>query len=171
MLRVIGMIAIFLGCTGIGYSMKQRVLLQIEHIKSVRFILKEFVSEMRYHKAAFAEACRIIGEKSEQPFKNILIHISEEERKNTGVMFGTIWKNEFQKAAKEIILNHHLLLGLEDLFLQCYENPETQQEKISILLEETEGNLTQEEKDSRNKGKLYLSMGAAGGLIGIILLL
>lgn len=108
MLKVLGAVLVILGSTGFGLAYREDLRQTLHHTRCLFMIFELIKSEIAYSKATLPEACRMAGEKMEEPFKSYLSGICEIMRTNKGLPFDRVWKQEMGKCIRD------LSLGRED---------------------------------------------------------
>ena len=171
MLKLIGYGCTLIGCAGLGLCLRQSLQDRLGAIRNAVLILGGFEQEIHYHSATFREACRTMSTRIQEPYRDILTEVSLTEEDRTGRAFREVWQESIAKYKSRLQLPDSVYELFYHLFDNSYVNPETQMEQITEGREKIEKILRDEEAEADNKGKMYVSLGFAAGLLGIIILL
>ena len=172
MLRFLGIALLVSGSIGLGLSARDRLKNNLEVLYQIRQIFKMFQNEITYSRAPLPEACRRIGMRMEEPYRNAFLMIHEEMLENNGKSFTVIWKKHMEKCLKEIpvsqedkkiFLDFGNCIGFADGEMQA-EAMEQYMHKINISVERLE-------KDMVNKCKVIMSLSVMGGLMIAVILI
>lgn len=172
MLKVIGAILVILGSAGFGVVCRQELEQTLHHTTCLKDILELIKSEVEYTKASLPEACRMAGMKTEEPYRSVLVQISEKMRTNTGISFPKVWEQEIgaclsnlplDKKDKQLFLRFAKSTGFADRQMQLRAL-----EQYSALLTQS---IEVQRDNLMKKGKVVMSMGLIGGIFLTIVLL
>lgn len=172
MLKVLGAVLVILGSTGFGLAYRDDLRQTLHYTRCLSMILEHIKSEIAYSKSTLPEACRMTGEKMEEPFKSCLFGICEIMRTNKGLPFDKVWKQEMGKCLK--------LLPIEkrdrETFLQFSDSTGYADKRMQLLALEKYSDLfaqsvKKQEESMENKARVVMSMGLTGGIFLTIVLL
>lgn len=158
------------GCTGIGAVICQDHNRRIVLLRQIRDIFEDMKYYISYQKAAVPEAVLRLSEKERSPFSDTFYEIYEETC--MGGNFPDVWKSYMGKALagvplcekeKKILLDFPSCLGYMEEGAQAAALDELQREVVQRI-EELSG-------EQKNKNKMVISLGLAGGVLLSILLL
>lgn len=172
MLKLLGAVLVILGSTGFGLAYREDLRQTLYNTRSLAMILELMKSEIAYSKATLPEACRMAGEKMEDPFKSYLLGICEIMRTNKGLPFDKVWKQEMGKCMKSLLLGE----GDKELFLQFSDSTGYADNRMQLLALEKYSDLfaqsvKKQEESMENKARVVMSMGLTGGIFLTIVLL
>lgn len=171
MLKWIGALLLISGTTGFGISLKRDMLERIGQLKYMNYIIELMKSEISYYQEALPEICGLLARRTKAPYSLFFDKIAERMVHNDGTAFSIIWQEESKKLTRKMPLSSEekelwgrlcQYMGYGDKKLQEHALLAQQQEwsrRIQLL-----------EEAAVSKGKLYTSLGAAGGLLLTILL-
>lgn len=165
MLKLLGIIMIFIGCTGMGFSYKNQLEEKIWHLKEIKQAFLLISSSIRYGKATLPESCKEASLKLEEPYQTIFREIYNQMEQKKGIPFPTIWKQEIEKMSKKLLIGDKgkkLLLefGMENGYLDI----DLQQQAINRYMEEFDVLIKELEKNIKEKSKIAICFGMMGGM-------
>lgn len=171
MLQLTGCLLIIAGCTGIAAvlcgDLKSRILL-LRQISEIYENMKYYIS---YQKATVPEALLRLSEREKEPFSEAFLEIYERMNEEGGNL-PEIWREQMGKALahtplcvkeKKLMLDFPSCLG--------YMEEEAQAGALNELLRETTRQIEELSGEQKNKNKMMMSLGIAGGVLLSILLL
>lgn len=158
------------GCTGIGMVICRDHNRRIFLLRQIREILEDMKYYISYQKAAVPEALLKLSEKEKSLFSDAFYGIYEEVR--AGGSFPDIWEKHMGKALEGLPLGEgekKLLLDFPSCLGYMEEN--AQAGAIDGLLREVTQRMEELSGEQKNKNKMVMSLGLAGGVLLSILLL
>ena len=170
-MRLIGCLLVITGCLGFAGSICMDLNRRLALLLQLREIFENLKYYISYQKAAVPEALGKMAEKKGGPFcaafKAIYIRIYE-----GGENFPGIWQEEMEKAVEPLPLKREEKKLIYD-FPSClgYMEENAQALTLDELLRQIRLQIEELEKEKRNKNKLIMSLGAAGGCLLVLLLL
>lgn len=172
MLRIVGGIMILSGSFGMGIWYRQQFRQRVRLLRQMGEILDMLMSEIRYGKSTLPECCRQIGERAGEPFGSYLIQVYEEMKKNTGAGFGQV----FSKHMEQCLAGLPLTKGDRELFLRFAKKSSFAEGAMQLKWMEQSrkmlGQVLDElERETEEKGRIAVGLGAMCGLLFIIILL
>lgn len=172
MLRLLGVIFIFLGSLGYGLAYGEQQKKRCKELINLELIFKMMQSEITYKKQPLPCACREIGRKLGGREGKILQNISDEMASGRGRSFGDIWEEQWriygessslEPSEKEILLGFSSFAGYAD---------ENMQQGILKQHEENIGRIRKRvEEEGGEKKKLVMTLSLSVGALLTILLL
>lgn len=172
MLKAAGVLLLIGGFWGAAFCICEEEKHKLLLLKEMKYMYQLLQSEIRYSRLPLPELFLITGERIKPPFRNILLGIAKSMNWEEGLSFQSIWENEVKEKLKGVSLfrgQRELLLRLpESIGLPEYEG---QARALERYVEEMDQWITQTEKEQRNKNKVIMSLGIAGGIFLSILLL
>lgn len=160
------------GSFGIGIWYRQQFRRRLKLLRQMCEILDMLMSEIRYGKSTLPESCRQIGERAGEPFGGCLIQVYEEMKKNTGARFGQVFSEYMGKCFAGLPLTK------EDgeLFLRFAKKSSFAEGAMQLKwMEQSREMLGQVlcelERETEEKGRIAVGLGAMCGLLFIIILL
>lgn len=158
------------GCTGIGVVICRDYNRRIFLLRQIREIFEDMKYYISYQKAAVPEALLRISEKEKPPFSDIFYEIYEDVC--AGGSFPDIWKKHMGKTMEALPLSS----GEKKLLLEfpsClgYMDEGAQAGALDGLLRDVEQRMEELLGEQKNKNKMVMSLGLAGGVLLSILLL
>lgn len=172
MLRLLGVLFIFMGSFGYGLTYREQCRKRCEELINLELIFKILQSEITYKKQPLPSACREIGTRLGGREGKTLLEISQEMESGKGRAFGEVWEEKWtsygegsylEQQEKEILLGFSSFAGYAD---------ENMQQEILKQHEETISRIRKGvEEESREKKKLVMTLSLSVGALLTILLL
>lgn len=172
MLKFTGAVLILISAAGIGVSCSQdlkRRCMELRILKQMVYMLR---GEIKYTKTPLPEAFAHIAPRLPEPFCSFLRQTEEKMGDLDGRSFPELW----QEQIKTQLSGTHLkkedkdqLAGLGDVL--GYLDLEMQLSSIALYLEQLELGIQKAQEELAAKQKLYQSLGVAGGIFLVILLI
>lgn len=170
MLRLTGCLMIIAGCAGIGAVVCRDYNRRLFLLRQVGEIYEDLKYYISYQKIAVPEAILRLSEKEKMPFADTFYEIYEEVR--AGGNFPDIWKKHMGKALEGL----PLCQGEKELLLEfpsClgYMEESAQAGALDGLIRDVGQRMEELSGEQKNKNKMVMSLGLAGGVLLSILLL
>lgn len=163
-MKWIGLIAIFIGCSLVGYLMDYLYRKRIKELQALSEAFAYLKSEVDYFLTPLGEACY---KTSQQAKENVGVLFeafgkSLDEKQETNLK--TMWEAILQKHKKDYALQKEDYEVLEHFgaLVVAYDK-QTQVYRILQLINQLEKRYEQLEKEQANKSKLYTGMGMLVG--------
>lgn len=170
-IKLAGCVMIIAGFTGVAGSwcrdQKQRLLL----LKQIRKIYEDLKYYIAYQKVTIPEALLRLSESRELIFAEAFREIYEEQKKGEKE-FPHSFREQMEKAlSKTPLCRQEKLLLME--FPSClgFMEEGAQAGALDELLREVVRRIEAQEAEQKNKNKMVMSLGLAGGILLTILLL
>lgn len=172
MLKLIGASLVLLGTAGYAFSCKKDLQERLYHTRCLKNILELLESEIRYSRSSLPEACRMIGNRVEEPYRAGLLSVFKVMDENEGLPFSLIWKQQMDESLQKTAASKKD----RTLFLQFADSTGFADHQMQLqVLEQCKERLGQsvrrQEESMENKTKVVMSMGLIGGLFLTIVLL
>lgn len=155
-----------------GYWYRSQFIQRLRHLRIMSDIFDRMMSEICYSKATLPECCRRLGERLEAPYGEAFSDIYKQLKANTGEDFGQVYISRMKLCLellpvkdkdKEIFLQFAECAGFEDGRMQLRSI-----EQCNDMLKTEIGKL---EKETAEKSRVALGLGAMSGLLLVIVLL
>ena len=164
MLKLAGACLIMVSAAGIGVSFGSDLKRRSQELR----ILKQLI----YTKTPLPEAFYHISVRLPRPFGPFLAGVAEELGRADGRIFGDIWREQIKNSLSSSHLTRTDRNQLETLGeVLGYLDLEMQLSSIDLYLEQLEISIREAESSIGSKQKLYQSLGVAGGIFLVILLI
>ena len=150
MLKTAGAFLSLLASTGIGVSFSMDLKKRCEELRILKRLAAMLRGEIRYAKTPLPEAFVRIAQRLSEPFQGFLEEVAEEQTRLTG-------------ADRERLKTLGEVLG--------YLDREMQLAAIDLYLEQLDCGIAEALEDRGSKERLYRSLGVAGGIFLVILLI
>lgn len=171
MLKGIGALLILASAAGIGISfgndLKGRCM-ELRLLKQMVYMLR---GEIKYTKTPLPEAFSNIAVRMKEPFGSFLEEMAKQMGSLESESLGDLWQAQIKaqlsgthlkKEDKEQLKSLGEVLGYLDLEMQL--------SSIDLYLEQLELGIREAQEAAQTKQKLYQSLGVAGGIFLVILL-
>lgn len=172
MLKMLGIILLLAGSTGVAWSYCNEEKERIRQIKEIKQIYHLAQNEMIYAKAAIPDLCQCLSAKAAPPYAGAFAEIYQEMNKNNGSSFAEIWQVVMTKNMASTRLRAEERKLLLD-FPEClgYLDKEGQAESLERYIVEADRISNDLEKEVAGRTKVIMSCGIMGGILMVILLL
>ena len=172
MLKLAGACLIMVSAAGIGVSFGSDLKRRSQELRILKQLIYMLRGEIKYTKTPLPEAFYHISVRLPRPFGPFLAGVAEELGRADGRIFGDIWREQIKNSLSSSHLTRTdrnqletLGDGLGNLVL------EMQLSSIDLYLEQLEISIREAESSIGSKQKLYQSLGVAGGIFLVILLI
>ena len=172
MLKVAGACLIMISAAGIGASFSADLKKRCRELRVLKQLVYMLRGEIKYTKSPLPEAFYHISVRLPRPFGPFLAGTAEALGKADGRTFGDIWREQIEASLSDSHLNRTDKSQLETLGeVLGYLDLEMQLSAIDLYLEQLEISIREAENSIGAKQKLYQSLGIAGGIFLVILLI
>ncbi len=164
MVKLIGIVCIIAGSTGVGMSCAQDLELRIAELAQIRQLVILLKGELRYMHQPLPEAFLHLSEKAASPFREFFVKAAEDMVERKGRSVENIWKQYLPECVSRLHITRQEIKELEKLGnVLGYLDVEMQINTLDYYLEQLEWSSTQAQEASRSRRKLYQYMGILGG--------
>ena len=168
MLKLVGACLIMASAAGIGVSFSTDLKRRCQELRILKQLAYMLRGEIKFTKTPLPEAFSHISVRLPEPFGNFLSNVAEA----LGTADGELWREKI----KESLAGSHLSrMDKEQLGtlgeVLGYLDLEMQLASIDLYLEQLELSIQEAESSMSSKQKLYQSLGVAGGIFLVILLI
>ena len=172
MLKLVGACLIMASAAGIGVSFSTDLKRRCQELRILKQLAYMLRGEIKFTKTPLPEAFSHISVRLPEPFGNFLSNVAEVLGTADGRTFGELWREKI----KESLAGSHLSrMDKEQLGtlgeVLGYLDLEMQLASIDLYLEQLELSIQEAESSMCSKQKLYQSLGVAGGIFLVILLI
>lgn len=172
MLRLLGCVMIAGGCMGLGCWYRGQFVQRLEHLRTMSGILEMMMSDVRYSKATLPECCRRMAGRVKEPYGSAFEDIYSSLAENTGESFGEV----FRVRMKQVLAQVPVYRKEKELFLQSlggssFEDSAMQLRSMEQYNDMLKTSIAEAERETAEKSRMALGLGAMGGLLLIIVLL
>lgn len=171
LLKIWGCVMIFLGCSGIGFSLGNDYILRIKHLEQVKKYFRLLEGEIQYSNSGIFEALSKLSKQSSGFFTDFLGKTAEDMTNHKSL------KEAWNIAIKQILENKSKLMHSDiDIVKELGESlgitdRETQIKNIENSIAQIDSIINELKKYKNEKCKIYKTSGiVAGAFITIILL-
>ena len=168
-MRLAGAVMIFTGCLGMGLLYRERLQGRIRALQ--KLVLELLNSEIRYGRSTLPECCLRVGEQLDDSFGRALISVWQESQEKDGISFPQLFTENMERVMREMPLTDtDRTTFLQFIPPQGFADGQMQQRAAQVCgqrLEKTKEGL---ERDSREKSRIAVGLGAMGGLLLILIL-
>jgi len=171
MIRGIASIMILTGCFGLGILHRENLNGRIRALQQLADILELLEGEVRYGRAVLPECCLRVGEQVKGGFGEALIRVFRETEEDCGIPFGEIFREIIGKQMEGLPLKRED----EEAFFQFlspagFADGQMQERAMQLSRERLEKTKERLERESAEKGRIAVGLGAMGGLLLILIL-
>ena len=172
MLKFAGACLILASAAGIGRSFGMDLKKRLQELRALKQLACMLRGEIRYTKSPLPEAFFHIAGRLPAPFAGFLFAVAKELGKADGRSLGRIWEERIEKDLSASHLSRADKGQLETLGeLLGYLDLEMQLSAIDLYLEQLELSIQEAGGSVGQKQRLYQSLGVAGGVFLVILLI
>jgi len=171
MLKAIGAVMIMASATGIGLSFSADLKKHCMELRILKQLIYMLRGEIKYTKTPLPEAFLHMAVRLPEPFAGFLRETAEEMGGMDGRGFGELWREQIRKCLSATHLKREEKEQLGDLGdVLGYLDLEMQLSSIELYLERLEICIRDAQEAIATKQKVYQSLGVAGGIFLVILL-
>lgn len=171
MLKWLGSLLVLICSAGLGAAGSvdvKRHCMELRLLKQAVYMLR---GEIKYSKAPLPEAFGVLAKRISPPFSLFFQNLEEELNKREGRSLQELWRVEIEKSLKQSMLRKEEKKKLEQLGEGLgYLDLEMQLSTMDLYLEQLEEDIKRAQEELHTKQKLYQSLGVAGGIFLVILL-
>lgn len=171
MLKLLGLLSLVMGATGFSYCICRELKQRLIQLKELKYMYQLIQNEIRYTSLPVPFVFEEVSKRIKEPFGKLLKDIGERLAEGE-CLLSEVWEQEVKKCFKEMALNgeqkksllrFHESVGMMDGVGQAMA--------LQLKIEEAERWIYEQEKEGREKYKVIMSLGIAGGvMLGILLL-
>lgn len=170
-MRLAGAVMILAGCLGMGLLYRERLQGRICALQRLEYVLELLDSEIRYGRSTLPECCLRVGEQLDDPVGRALIGVWRESQEQDGVSFPQLFAENMERAMREMPLTD----ADKRIFLQLvppqgFADGQMQQRAAQICGQRLQRTKERLERDSLEKSRIAVGLGAMSGLLLILIL-
>ncbi len=170
--KIIGCVFIISSCTGMGFLFASEIKRRIEDLKAAKSMAILLRGDIRYAQTALPEALENAARRHEGRLAPFLKRVSGELKQYSGASLKEIWK----KAVKEELTHTSLSKKDKECLVQLgdhlgYLDKDMQMNTIDWYITQVDEIMKDVTAESKQKMRLYQSLGVLFGLFVIILIL
>jgi stage III sporulation protein AB len=170
MIRLIGILLLLAGSTGMGLAFCHEQNERLRYLKLIREIFADIQKEMEYLKSTMPEICLSLSRRN-SALSEAFGDIYQEAELSNGCYFNEIWERHFRDKLKKVPLKESekemLIFFPESLIFRDSGGQADGMRKyineISKYIEEIEGQI-------KNKNRVIMCLGIMAGMIAIVIL-
>ena len=171
MLKLTGSLMVTCSCGALGLWKAAQWKEHLGMLEQLRKMLVLLKGEILYAHAPLGEAFGNVGRKAEGVLARLFLGVEERIGRQQGELFYVIWREETEACREDMLLSER---EMEELIAfgehLGYLDLEMQEHTIALYLEQLELRIRESQEAARTKQKLYQSLGVAGGIFLVILL-
>lgn len=171
MIKGIGALLILASAAGIGASYSNDLKGRCMELRMLKQMIYMLRGEIKYTKTPLPEAFASMAVRMKEPFGSFLEELAEQMANPGNRSFGELWQAQIKASLSGTRLkkeDKEQLGGLGEVL--GYLDLEMQLSSIDLYLEQLELRIREAQETARTKQKLYQSLGVAGGIFLVILL-
>ena len=175
MLKLAGALLILISAAGLGFRMAARWRQRVRELEQLRQMVYFLKGEIVYSRAPLAEALEQAGKRSVGELGRFFEKAAEGIRRNAGESLYEIWSEAMEalgKGERETALTGEDLLQLKGLGRNLgYLDVDMQERTLLLYLEQLDLSIEFLRAHGRERCRLYTTLGAAGGMFLVLILL
>lgn len=172
MLKLTGAVLILISAAGIGISCSQDLKKRCMELRILKQMIYMLRGEIKYTKTPLPEAFAHIAVRLPEPFCGFLQKTAEKMSALAGCSFPKLWQEQIRTQLSSTHLKREDKEQLEGLGnVLGYLDLEMQLSSMELYLEQLELGIQKAQEELAGKQKLYQSLGVAGGIFLVILLI
>ena len=171
-MKILGSALVTVSCSGLGMWKAEQWKEHRKMLEQIRKMILLLKGEILYAHAPLGEALEHVGRKSEGAPAKLFCQVADRIGQQDGELFYDLWKEAVNSSREELLMTEKECqefqafgehLGYLDLGMQ--------ERTIELYLEQLEGDIQRAEEEIQSKQRLYRSLGVAGGIFLVILLI
>lgn len=171
-MKLAGTVCILAACALTGFELERRLKQRWLFLREMQELLVFLEKETTYHRAALGEALCNAAEKCTTELSAVLLRVSAQVDERDGKAFHDIWQEAVDRCVPGGLLSWEELLTVREAAdALCNTDIVTQRMLLEKYADRFRALSDREEKDCREKGRLYRRLSAAAGVFFVILLL
>ena len=178
LMRYLGLLAMAIGCIGIGFLAADGWKERLEILKLLRQMIYHLKGRILYANETLPEALGEVGSRFEEGRTGMLLEpgklflrVKERMEQDRSLPFFVVWKEEIEKLPADFPMDkadRQALVALGENL--GYADREMQERTLLFYLEQTDDSIRYLKKELEGRMKLYRSLGMAGGLFLLVVL-
>lgn len=171
-MKMMGLVMIFIGCVAIGYVMDYRYKLRIKQLLALIDAFDYVKSEIDYHLTPLAEVCYKVADKSKYRVGDIFYVFAEQLERRERTNLKEMWEEALESEKSRYVLldeDYQVIATFGEMTIHLDKN--TQVNHIKQMLGKLEEKTKKLEEEKENKSKLHTGMGILVGLCLCLLLI
>lgn len=171
MLKLLGIICILSGSTGLGISFARELDLRIQELAQIQQLMLLLRGEIRYMHQPLPEAFLHLAENAQVPFRDFFLHTAEDIQQRNGQTAEEIWKRNLDQYFSGLHISRPEMKDLEKLgSMLGYLDVEMQVNALDYYLEQLKLSVCHAQEAAKSRRRLYQYMGVLGGVALVILI-
>ena len=172
MFRLLGVLLIIGGMTGLGQLYVQNIRFRIEELERWEYIFQLFQSQITYKKQPLPLACKEIGRKIRTKEGDILVSIGENIGNGQGGGFQKEWEKNWKLYLQDSYLSQEEKNGvLEFGTFTGFEEEMLQNNMLKQQQEKMKKFRFQVEEENREKKRVVMLLSSCAGILLVLVLL
>lgn len=170
-MKWVGALLLTLGTTGLGVFYKRTGYERIRELERMIWFFYYLESEIVYHKAELAAICRRGGERQKGAAGQLLSAVARRMENGEGAVFERIWREESEALLGKCPLRDEDIADIREFAAQEFADSRMQLVQAAFCREKLEEKRKRLSEEAVSKSRIYVCMGAMGGLVISIVLL
>ena len=172
MLKLSGMLCIFLACCMVGFEMERRLKQRCLFLREAKETLLLLEQEMTWHRTPLTEALKNAAKSCCTPFASMLLCCADQVEERQGQSFAEIWsRSAAQKIPAGLLTDAEYQTLLDTGMALCNADTVLQKTHLQKQEQRFDGLCRSALEEWKEKGSLYRRLSAAAGLVLVIILL
>ena len=172
MLKILGILCILAGSTGLGLTMARELEERIEELQQLQKLMLRLRGEIRYMHRTLPEAFHSLGGSTMSPFSDFFLQTAADLQERSGQTAEEIWKRNLRRFFTGLHISRQELAELEKLggMLGCLD-VEMQMSTLDYYLDQLKQSERQAEQSAGSRRRLYQYLGILSGAALVILII
>lgn len=171
MLKLLGILCILSGSTGLGIRFAKELDLRLQELSELQKLMLVLKGEIRCMHRPLPEAFFHLSARASSPFCDFFRHTSEELQKRHGHTAEEIWKKNMGQDLKSLHISMREWSEFEKLgSMLGYLDVEMQVDTLDYYLEQLKLSAAGALETAKSRRRLYQYMGVLGGAALVILI-
>ena len=171
-IKITGCILIISSSSGMGFLLANEIKKRIEDLKSAKRVAILLRGDIRYSHTALPEALENVAKRHEGRLSPFLKKVALALHEYNGESFTKIWKRAMEEELKNTSLSKKDKITLSQFGEQLgYLDKDMQMNHIDWYIAQVEEDMMEVASDSKDKMRLYRSLGVLFGILVTILIL
>lgn len=171
-IKILGGFFLMGSAAAIGILKADELKERVDHLSELKRMMVLLQGELRFHRAALAEAFENVSGHTKEPFSMCLKEMAEKLEKRDSGGFCKIWSEMSEKLLKETRMEKSHSVILETLGNSLgYLDLTMQTETLNLAILQAEDAIKNAKEQLEAKGKLYRTMGVTVGALLTLLII
>lgn len=169
-LKFLGSVTVIISSTCIGIKASDKLNYQLELLRQMKQLVILICGEIKYNNSYLGQAFLNISNRISEPYKSLMLEVSEILYHETGEAFSDIWKRSVDETLSKTELSKKHILKLQELGNTLgFLDKEMQISNFELFIERLDYEIEEGVQKNKENCKLYRSLGVLSGIAIVIL--